>query len=122
MPNREGGRKANNSGGSESRERSRSPISRDSRSDAGSSLSIEDLKKIVIDSIAQQMPKMIIETSKVVKESLSLDREESSKFSAEMKQIKMRQEDLATLSKAASLSSQGDGFYKIDFINFRDNV
>ena len=88
------------------RSRSRSPVHQEQR---GGELSVEDLQRLVTDSITAQMPRMIVETSKVVRESILSDREDSSKLmSQEMKLLKQRQEDLSVLSKAASLKSEGN--------------
>ena len=97
---------------SKNRNRSRSPLNKDSdRAEAPKSadyLSVEDLKKLVSDSITSQLPTIIVEASKVARAGLSVDREDSAKQMAkEMKQLKQSHEDLATVSKAAALKSEG---------------
>lgn len=83
--------------------RSRSPHERP--------LSEDDLKRIVSETLRQQIPSLILETSKVVTEQITSDAQDSTKsftsFSSEMKQLKQRQEEVANLSKAAALKSDG---------------
>ena len=101
--------------GPKGRTRSRSPLNRTSgqgeRTDAASGadfLSVTDLKKLVTDSIASQIPTIIVEASKVARAGLTVDKEDSAKQMAkEMKQLKQSHEDLTTVSKAASLKSEG---------------
>ena len=80
-------------------ERSRSPLKED------------DLRRIVSETMSAQIPRLILETSKVVTEQISTDGQDSAKsftaFSQEMKVLKQKQEEVAYLSKAASLKSDG---------------
>ena len=107
---------------SKNRNRSRSPLNKDSdRAEAPKSadyLSVEDLKKLVSDSITSQLPTIIVEASKVARAGLSVDREDSAKQMAkEMKQLKQSHEDLATVSKAAALKSEGKWVFSLVRIN-----
>ena len=87
------------------REKSRSPHRANS---SEGSLSIDDLKKIVADSITAQMPKVIIEASKVARENLTLDKDESAKaLTAEVKKLKQSHENLTLVSEAATLKNDG---------------
>ena len=106
---------------SRNRNRSRSPLNKENerneragptdRTEAAQSsefISVDDLKKLVSDSITSQLPTIIVEASKVARAGLSVDKEDSAKQMAkEMKQLKQSHEDLATVSKAASLKSEG---------------
>ncbi len=87
------------------RARSRSPHESDK------SLTEDDLRRIVTESMKQQIPSLIVETSKVVSAQMSTEGQETAKsfttFSQEMKLLKQRQEEVAYLSKAASLKSDG---------------
>ena len=95
------------------RARSRSP-----HESAENSLTEDDLRRIVSESMRAQIPSLILETSKVVSEQIAdkvdkvaSDGQESNKsftaFSQEMKVLKQKQEEVAYLSKAASLKSEG---------------
>ena len=112
-----------------SRNRSRSPLHKDAergersdRTDAPPSadfLSVTDLKKFVTESIASQLPTIIVEASKVARAGLMVDKEDSAKQMAkEMKQLKQSHEDLATVSKAASLKSEGTRVFFLNRIHF----
>ena len=86
------------------RSRSRSPR------ESEKSLTEDDLRRIVTESMKQQIPSLIVETSKVVSAQLSEGQETAKSFttfSQEMKLLKQRQEEVAYLSKAASLKSDG---------------
>ena len=87
------------------RERSRSPH------ESEKSLTEDDLRRIVTESMKLQIPSLIVETSKVVSAQMSNEGQETAKsfttFSQEMKLLKQRQEEVAYLSKAASLKSNG---------------
>ena len=76
------------------------------------SISEDDLKRCMKEAIAAQLPRLIIETSKVVTEQLSGQNETRSfsSFSHEMRMIRQRQEELATETKAASLRAEGKVF------------
>ena len=92
------------------RARSRSP-----HESAENSLTEDDLRRIVSESMRAQIPLLILETSKVVSEQIAdkvaSDGQENNKsftaFSQEMKVLKQKQEEVAYLSKAASLKSEG---------------
>ena len=73
------------------------------------SISQADLKRIMSEAVAAQLPRLILETSKVVSEQLAEQNESRSfvSFSQEMRLIRQRQEELATETKAASLKSEG---------------
>ena len=101
------GRNKGDKGDSTSRERSRSPVDRSDQM-----LTEADLRRIVSESMKQQIPSLIVETSKVVAEQLSADTQEAqtkslSSFSQEMKLLKARQEEVAYQSKAAALKGEG---------------
>ena len=86
-------------------ERSRSPLKED------------DLRRIVSETMSAQIPRLIMETSKVVTEQITSDSQDDAKsftaFSQEMKVLKQKQEEVAYLSKAASLKSDGTlGLYQ----------
>ena len=101
--------------GSRHRSRSRSPV-RQEEPAAERVMTVDDLKQIVAETIAQQMPSMIIEASKVAKETISSDRDESGKaMAAEMKKLKQSHQSLELVSKAASLKSEGI-YYLIIFV------
>ena len=86
-------------GDRERTERSRSPLKED------------DLRRIVSETMSAQIPRLIMETSKVVTEQITSDSQDNAKsftaFSQEMKVLKQKQEEVAYLSKAASLKSDG---------------
>ena len=94
---------------SASRARSRSPVE---RSSSNQTLSEDDLRRIVSETMKSQIPSLIVETSKMVSEQLSADTQEAqsksfSSFSQEMKLLKARQEEVAYQSKAAGLKGEG---------------
>ncbi len=87
------------------RSRSRSPLREEPTERV---MTVDDLKRIVAESIAQQMPSIVIEASKVAKETFASDRDESGKaMAAEMKKLKQSHQSLELVSKAASLKSEG---------------
>ena len=74
----------------------------------------DDLGRIVSEAMAAQLPRLIMETSKVVTEQLGAemrDRDDSSRslsnFTQEMKQMKLCQEEIRIQTKAAGLKSDG---------------
>ena len=97
--NPEAGSDANNRERGNRTDRSRSPLKED------------DLRRIVSDTMSAQIPRLILETSKVVTEQIATDGQDTAKsftaFSQEMKILKQKQEEVAYLSKAASLKSDG---------------
>ena len=77
-----------------------------------STLSIDELKRIVADTITAQLPTVIIEASKVAREGLAMDKDESSKaLTAEVKKLKQSHENLTLVSEAAALKSEGMIFF-----------
>ena len=71
-------------------------------------MSAEDLTKVINAAIQNQMPKLIIEASKVARESILAEREDSTKeMAAEIKRMKLSHAELETSSKAAVLKSEG---------------
>ena len=109
MPDKRNGRRGEENerrgDGNGSREKSRSPHRTNSPE---SSLSIDDLKKIVADSITAQLPTVIIEASKVARENLTLDKDESAKaLTAEVKKLKQSHKNLTLVSEAATLKNDG---------------
>ena len=73
------------------------------------SISQADLKRIMSEAVAAQLPRLILETSKVVSEQLAEQNESRSlaTVNQEMRAIRQRQEELSTETKAASLKSEG---------------
>ena len=88
--------------------------------DQNDSISESDLKRIMGDVVAAQIPRLILETSKVVTEQLEADRRKArsfTSFSQEMKAMKQRQEETAIQSKAAALKSDGNCSF-LPFLSF----
>ena len=84
---------------------------RGSRDDSCESINESDLKRIMSEAVAAQIPRLILETSKVVTEQLGAERSESrsfTSFSQEMKAMRQRQDEIAIQSKAAALKSDGN--------------
>ena len=103
---------------SKTKSRSRSPVRTENSSSSSSSssaaqetMSAADLKQMMRDALKEQIPSLILETSKVVTAQMTADRVEAEKsftsFSQEMKLLKQKQEEIAYQSKAASLNSEG---------------
>ena len=92
--------------------RSSDKHSRDSSPpDRSEAISENDLKRIMSEAVAAQIPRLILETSKVVTEQLGAERNESrsfTSFSQEMKAMRQRQDEIAIQSKAAALKSDGN--------------
>ena len=88
------------------------------------SLRENDLKRIIADSVAAQLPRLILETSKVVSEQMEAERGESSRsftsFSQEMKKMRQRQEEIAIELKAAALKSDGKASFFFSFLHLLD--
>ena len=99
---------------SDERGKDKAPRDRDS-SPSGSGIAEADLGRIVSEAVAAQLPRLILETSKVVSEQMEAERGDSSRsftsFSVEMKKMKQRQEEIAIQSKAAALKSDGKNWY-----------
>ena len=72
------------------------------------SISENDLKRIMSEAVAAQLPRLILETSKVVSEQLAEQNEARSltSFSQEMRAIRQKQEELATETKAAAIKGE----------------
>ena len=84
---------------------------RGSRDDSSESINESDLKRIMSEAVAAQIPRLILETSKVVTEQLGAERNESrsfTSFSQEMMAMRQRQDEIAIQSKAAALKSDGN--------------
>ena len=89
----------------QSRSRSRSPL-RPENSGAGF-LSVEEMKSMMGDVLKASLPKIIIEASKVAREGLVADNETTRKMAKDMRLLKQNQEEIAQVSKAALLKSEG---------------
>ena len=90
-----------------SRDRSRSPL-RDGEGEV-ETISVADFRTMMLETMKSQMPTMIIEASKVARASLAADRDESNRaMAAEMKKMKADQADLALMTKASALKSEGN--------------
>ena len=97
-----------------SRSRSRSPLRRE---DTGSGfLSVEEMKSMMGDVLKASLPKIIIEASKVAREGLVADNETTRKMAKDMRLLKQNQEEIAQVSKAALLKSEGSFFLIIQQI------
>ena len=89
------------------RDRSRSPVQRPSET-----LTEDDLRRIVSETMKNQIPTLIMEASKVVMEQLATESQDAqtksfSSFTQEMKQLKARQEEVSYEAKAAALKTEG---------------
>ena len=97
-----------------SRSRSRSPLRPEN---SGSSfLSVEEMKSMMGDVLKASLPKIIIEASKVAREGLVADNETTRKMAKDMRLLKQNQEEIAQVSKAALLKSEGLFFLMIQQI------
>ena len=71
----------------------------------------DDLKRIMAETMAAQLPRLIMEASKVVTEQLGAERSDAARsfttFSHEMKQLKLKQEEIAIQTKANGLKADG---------------
>ena len=104
MADRNAKKKGDKPKGSEDRSRSRSPI----RDQEEETISVTDFQRMMVETMKAQMPTMIIEASKVARASLTADRDESNRaMAAEIKSLKQSHADLALMSKANSLKSDG---------------
>ena len=104
-----GSGKRANTGGSGDKDSAKSPRLDPLVNEVDDTIDESDLKRCMKEAIAAQLPRLIIETSKVVTEQLASQSEGRSfiSFSQEMRLIRQRQEELATETKAASLRSEG---------------
>ena len=76
--------------------------------DENDTFSAGDIQDIIRHAISSQMPSLIIETSKVVKELVEADRSEQSKsVNQDLRLIRQKQLDLETASKAVFIKSEG---------------
>ena len=113
-----GGKKKGGGGGS--RDRSRSPVDRSESAPAPNStgndaLSREDLMDLMTEAMSAQIPRLILETSKVVSAQMQADQQQViqeqarsfTSFPQDMKQMKLRQEEVEAHAKAANLKSEG---------------
>ena len=95
------------------RERSRSPVRPPPPPPAVSNelVSRDSMMQMMSDVMSAQIPKLIMETSKVVAAQLQSEDQENSRsytmFSQEMKQLKLRTEEVESKAKAAALKSEG---------------
>ena len=97
-----------------SRSQSRSPLRPEN---SGSSfLSVEEMKSMMGDVLKASLPKIIIEASKVAREGLVADNETTRKMAKDMRLLKQNQEEIAQVSKAALLKSEGSFFPMIQQI------
>ena len=108
-------------GGGGPRDRSRSPVRTVSESASHSnsmgdeSLSRDDLMNLMSKAMSAQIPRLILETSKVVSAQIQADQQQViqeqarsfTSFSQDMKQMKLRQEEVEAHAKAANLKSEG---------------
>lgn len=110
-------------GGGGLRDRSRSPVRTVSESASHSnsnsmgneSLSRDDLMNLMSEAMSAQIPRLILETSKVVSAQMQADQQQViqeqarsfTSFSQDMKQMKLRQEEVEAHAKAANLKSEG---------------
>ena len=97
-----------------SHSRDRSPLRNDGEgnsSQSTESFSKEDLMNFMSSAMSAQMPRLILEASKVVSAQLQVENQENSKsfsaFSQEMKQMKLRQQEVVAQAKAAVLKGEG---------------
>ena len=99
-----------------SRSRSRSPIRMEGEEE---SISVSDFQRMMVETMRAQMPTMIIEASKVARASLTADRDESNRaMAAEIKSLKQSHADLALLSKANSLKSDGTILFNLILLEY----
>ena len=97
-----------------SRSRSRSPLRPENS--GLSFLSVEEMKSMLGDVLKASLPKIIIEASKVAREGLVADNETTRKMAKDMRLLKQNQEEIAQVSKAALLKSEGLFFLMIQQI------
>ena len=93
--------------GKEARDRSRSPV--DGGRDANAAtFSAQELGDMLNSAIQAQMPRMIIEASKVAREQLESDRDDAQKsFAAKFRRLEQSQAELTLNQKASSLKTDG---------------
>ena len=116
MGNKEKGDKSGS--GSRTRSRSRSPLRTESPAGSSSTLppagdhpTRADFMSMMSEAMSAQFPRLILETSKVVSAQIQSGNEETSRsftsFSQDMKQLKLRTEEVEAKAKAAVLKSEG---------------
>lgn len=105
------------------RERSQSPLG-ESSARTGGTFTREDLMEMMSQTMSAQIPRLILETSKVVTEQLACDQQDTVRsfttFSQEMKKMKLRQEEVSAQGKAGALRSEGglNLYYSAQLIPF----
>ena len=71
----------------------------------------EDLMQMMSEAMTAQFPRMVVETSKVVTAQLQADNQDHARsftaFSQDMKQLKLRTEEVEAKAKTAALKSEG---------------
>ena len=99
-----------------SRNRSRSPLGESPPPPplvSNETFSRQDLMQFMSDAMSAQLPRLIVETSKVVQAQMQSENLDSARsftaFSHEMKKMKLRQEEVESTAKAASLKTEGAG-------------
>ena len=106
-----GSRKKDQQSASKERNRSRSPVVPESRTEI---FTKDDLMEMMSQTMTAQLPRLIMETSKVVSAQLASDNEENARsftsMSQEMKRMKLRQEEVSAQARAGALKSDGANF------------
>ena len=101
MSKKGGDRSGNN------RTRSRSPLDKSKDADAVA-FTAQDLGDMLNSAIQAQMPRMIIEASKVAREQLQSERDDTQKsFAAKFKRLEQSQVELTLNQKAGNLKTDG---------------
>ena len=91
-----------------SRSRSRSPLRIENS--GASMMTVEEMKAMMGDVLKASMPTIIIEASKVAREGLVMENETTRQMAKDMRLLKQSQEEIAQVSKAALLKSEGLSF------------
>ena len=106
------GRKKDQQSSAKDRDRSRSPVPTASRSE---SFTKDDLMEMMSQTMTAQLPRLIMETSKVVAAQMASENEENvrsfTSMSQEMKRMKLRQEEVSAQARAGALKSDGARSY-----------
>ena len=90
-----------------SRDRSRSPLRGEGDQEA-TTFSAQDLGNMLNNAIQAQMPRMIIEASKVAREQLESERDDTQKsFAAKFRKLEQSQAELTLNQKASNLKTDG---------------
>ena len=98
--------------GGKDRARSRSPLHDSPPPGTGSEqFTRQELMSFMSDAMSAQIPRLILETSKVVTAQIQSQSQDSARsftaFSHEMKRMKLRQEEVESTAKAAALKTEG---------------